>query len=293
MAVSALAGCGALPQAGAPTVTVTVSDDPDGQGAAGTDEEPTPAESPAPSATPWPTDAAREREAFEEGFSQVQTRLSGPASVALMPVGGGRSLQAGEKTNGYAWSIIKVPIALVALRERDTASVREDVVLALRDSDNDAAARLWDVAGESSGSGKAVQSLLREAGDDTTDALRGSRDGFGHIRWSVGDSAQFTAMLPCLEGAEPVLEEMANVGTNQHWGFANVPGARVKGGWGPVHERYLVRQIAVLPAAEGTAVASVIVDSPTFEQGQQDLDILADWAAGFAEGMGGSCREER
>lgn len=49
------------------------------------------------------------------GFSILSDTLDGAVGIALVPVGGGQSLVAGEWHSGAAWSTIKVPIAMAAL----------------------------------------------------------------------------------------------------------------------------------------------------------------------------------
>lgn len=229
---------------------------------------------------------------FADGFAEVQERLSGPAGIALVPVGGGQELLAGERTTGWAWSISKVPLALAALRESDGEAARTNAALALQASDNDAAAALWRGLGGGDAAAEAIEDVLREAGDPTDvpggpDA--GPRPGFGGTTWSLIDSADFTARLPCLPGAKRVLFNMRNVSEVQQWGFWRVPEAAVKGGWGPVDGGYLVRQVAVIPTADGEVAASALVYSPTLEQGERDLDAIAEWAATLTEPLGGRC----
>ncbi len=312
LAAALLVGCGAGGPLSARTVTVTVTSQPDSE-ASNPPESATPATQAAGGAavtdtqvasqgsgqasTPaavWPTAAAREAEAFAEGFASVQRRLSGPASVALVPVGGGRVLAAGELETGVAWSTSKVPLAIAALRASDSAQTRRDVTTAIRDSDNPASARLWAGLGLGERAAAKVEAVLREAGDRTTQVPAGrSRppySSFGQMQWSTPDAAGFAARLPCLAGSGPVVAHMRRVTDTQQWGFWHVDGAAVKGGWGPVDGGYLVRQVAIVPVAQGGSVgAALLVHAPTFEEATADLDVIAEWAAGFAEPMGAAC----
>ena len=308
MFTALLAGCGASSNAPAATVTVTVT----APGAA-TPETPgaTPGEgmavnpaadagatagAPTASVTPaaLPTAAAREARAFAEGFATVRKRLSGPASVALIPVGGGRLLAAGETDAPVAWSTSKVPLSIAALRLSRSAQTRKDVTDAIRDSDNPAAARLWTRLGGGEQASARMEAVLRDAGDTETQVPPGrSRppfSSFGQMAWRTPDAALFAANLSCIPDAGPVLAHMRRVTDTQQWGFWNVDGAAVKGGWGPIDDEYLVRQIAVVPVGGGGSVgAAISVLSPTFEQGTHDATVIAEWAAAFAEPMGATC----
>lgn len=305
-----LAGCGALTAAPVATVTVTVTA-PSSEGAEGTEGAENSPENPAvnPAAgtvanagataasatsSALPTAAAREAQAFAEGFETVRKRLSGPASVALIPVGGGRLLAAGETDAPVAWSTSKVPLAIAALRLSRSAQTRKDVTAALRDSDNPASARLWTRLGGGERASARMEAVLRDAGDTETQVPPGrSRppfSSFGQMAWRTRDAALFAANLSCIPDSGPVLAHMRRVTDTQQWGFWDVDGAAVKGGWGPVDDEYLVRQIAVVPVAGGGSVgAAIAVLAPTFEQGTSDATVIAEWAAAFAEPMGATC----
>lgn len=231
---------------------------------------------------------------FEGGFARIRPRLSGPAGVALVPVGGGQALTAGDLSTGVAWSTSKVPLAVAALRVDRSSSTRSAVEAAIRDSDNVSAERLWSVLGGGQRAASSVEAVLRDIGDGTTAVpsrrTRPPYTAFGQTQWSTELSARFAAHQPCLRDAAMVLDDMRRVSGSQRWGFWNLPGAAVKGGWGPVGHGYLVRQIAVVAAGDGQVGVGALVQSATFESGQRDLDIIADWARRFLPSMAGMCR---
>lgn len=304
LACGAFAGCAPQSEPSAGSVTVAPSQTPTGE--KGPEVKPTEPTSVAPRAslsssseTVDVTDRARDvapkpiTDAFAEGFSKVQSRLSGPASVTVVPVGGGSSLSTGDLTTGVAWSTSKVPLAIAAQRSNDSASVRRDVRIAIRNSDNSSAERLWAGLGGGEHAASAVEAVLSDAGDETTEVppvkTRPPYTAFGQTAWDTRQAATFAANLPCIRESSDVLAHMRSVGRNQQWGFWSIPGSAVKGGWGPVGNGYLVRQIAVVPAGDGYAGVAALVQARSFEAGQRDLDTIATITADYLKSMGGNC----
>lgn len=248
---------------------------------------------PTATAAPVKAGAGVDPQAFAAGFAAVQGRLSGPGGVALVSPGGAL-LIAGDATSGVAWSTAKVPVAIAALRAGSTGATTASVNAAIRDSDNAAAERLWTGLGGGARAAAAVEAVLRDGGDAATRVpstqLRPPYTVFGQTTWTLPRAAGFAARLPCVAGSAPVLADMRHVSGSQQWGFWRVPGAAVKGGWGPgPGGGYLVRQLAVVPTANGQVGVAALVQASSFEAGQRDLDAIAAWAAPFAAKMGGSC----
>ena len=223
----------------------------------------------------------------------MRPQLSGPASVALVPTGGGGVLAAGDAAIGVAWSTSKVPVAIAALRERPTAATLKDVGAAIRHSDNDAAERLWSGLGAGVQASAAVEAVLRDAGDRDTEVpaerIRPPYTAFGQTQWATPRAAAFASRLQCLRGAEPVLAGMRDVSGTQQWGFWSVDGAAVKGGWGPERGGYLVRQIAVVPGGSGSVGVAALVRATSFEAGQRDMNTIAKWVENYLDTLGGTC----
>lgn len=179
----------------------------------------------------------------------------------------------GAWTSGAAWSTIKVPLAVAALR----AGLREPVRSSIVHSDNEAAELLWSCLGD--GAARQVQSVLREAGDPTTVVesrrLRAEYTPFGQTSWSLVDQARFAAGLSGVADASPVVELMGQLCTEHRWGLA-AKGYAAKGGWGPGRNGdYLVRQFGVV-SDWGVALAVELHDAG-YDAGVEIVGKLADW----------------
>ncbi|WP_226345294.1 hypothetical protein [Agilicoccus flavus] len=219
--------------------------------------------------TPPPTTPpALTEQALSARFDRWRAAAGGSLALAWAPVGRPDAVRAlGSVTDQQSWSTIKVPVALAAVRAaggEPGEGVRRDLDLALTVSDNDAARRLWRSLGPTEQAARSVDAVLAQAGDATTRTARdGSSDvSFGLTRWSVPDAARFAAGLPCLAGVAPVWERMGRVDAAQRWGIGRVAGSHLKGGWGPSPHGYLMRQIGVVPLADGSAVAVAVATQP-------------------------------
>ena len=156
------------------------------------------------------------------------------------------TFNAGLKGDEPAWSTVKVPIAIAALR--DGASP-ELVDLAIKESDNDAAYALWSHVQWTEGdAGSAVKSLLKEY--DSTGEFA---EPFGYSTWLLEEQAKFGVHLPCIPEAEQVYDAMDDIVEWQDNGLDRLPHTRAKGGWGLSEEDngYTHRQIGVRET-EGT-----------------------------------------
>lgn len=208
----------------------------------------------------------------------------------------------GSLQSGSAWSTIKVPIALQVIDEAGgvdelTSAQRADITAAITQSDNEAAARLFDILVSNHGSveaaSQALTDLLREAGDEETVVStepRGEYSSYGQTEWSL--QAQQTFMGALLNGCigdaggrDFVLTKMSEV-VVESWGLAaaGVP-ALWKGGWGPgVEDGYLVRQMGKINV-DGTDYAvtiAAIADDGSFEGGQAATTEVAKWLVDHA-----------
>jgi hypothetical protein len=203
-----------------------------------------------------------------------------PATVGIaIASADGRTQSFGTWTSGVAWSTIKVPLAVAALR----AGVSAPVDPVITDSDNAAAEELWSQLGDRAA--PLVQAVLREAGDPATIVesrrLRAEYTPFGQTRWSLIDQARFAAGLTQIADAARVVELMGSLCDDHGWGLA-AKGFAAKGGWGPgLGDDYLVRQFAIVPTTSGVVGVALAADVPGggYEAGIEVVDALADWVA--------------
>ncbi|MFC6010954.1 hypothetical protein [Nocardia lasii] len=216
-------------------------------------------------------------------FTQLQGKLPGQVGMALMPVGGGRMTVFGDWTTGSAWSTIKIPLAVAALRHDSGQSIFEMVRAAITVSDNDAAEGLWESLGDAPEAADAVQQILLEAGDAGTGkgATRTELDdtAFGGTEWSLANQVRFASRLPCLPQAEVVTTLMGEITEEQGWGLGLLDDSEFKGGWGPDDDTgiYTVRQFGLIPLGSGQLAVAIAAqaDSGLFEDTTALLDNLA------------------
>jgi hypothetical protein len=189
----------------------------------------------------------------------------------------------GSWTNGAAWSTIKVPLAIAALRI-DQAAAQDQMQQAISQSDNVAADYLWNMLGDPNTAAAAIDTVLRDGGDLSTrvqsQQVHPPYSPYGQTDWPADQAAVFAFQLPCITGAAPVLEQMRNLGGNQQWGLPPYADVAAKGGWGPDYDGgYLVRQLALVTndrGAFGVALAAKPSDG-SFETGKAMLDQIGPW----------------
>lgn len=194
---------------------------------------------------------------MQVAVDHVLAQYGGEAEIAFFD--GTQAQSVGLVPDAPAWSTMKVPVAVAALR-RDPGLI-DTVRAAITVSDNQAAEQLWASLGTPEEAGRATGAVLAEAGVHVAVQPSVTRAGFssyGQTRWTPADQARFAAALPCLAGAEPVLAAMGQIAPGQDYGLGSSPGARYKGGWGPDPDgRYVVRQFGLLPAVDGQGVSAV------------------------------------
>lgn len=197
-----------------------------------------------------------------------------PARVGVALANGTSVRSFGWWSTGVAWSTIKVPLAIAALRDHPSAA-EPLVAKTITESDNPASEQLWSLLGEPAQAARRVQAVLAECGDPGTVVesrrLRAPYTAFGQTRWSLDRQARFAAGLDDAF----VLDLMRSLVPRQRWGLA-AEGVAAKGGWGPgVENGYLVRQFGVIvPGQLGAALAA---DAATFEDGVAALGRLTEW----------------
>jgi hypothetical protein len=234
---------------------------------------------------PAPSSAAPPAaDTLQASFDQMAKTLpAGDVGIAVS--GGAQPRSFGSWSTGTAWSTIKVPLAIAALR-KDSHLDQSLIVRAIVDSDNDAAEQMWATLGTPAEAAKAVQAVLAQGGDTTTTVqsqrVRPQFTAFGQTDWPQEQQARFAFALPCLDAASaaPVIAQMHHLDGEQQWGLAVLTSAAAKGGWGPQSDGgYLVRQLAVVTNESGTAGVALAAKPADgkFATGTAMLDTLGQW----------------
>lgn len=231
---------------------------------------------PAPTTTPEPG----EQVSLQPLIDAAVATYGGTAGVAVSD--GTAEVSAGDETAYPAWSTIKVPIAIAALRQ--DPAVQPSAAAAIQHSDNDAAETLWAALPVG-----AADAVLAEGGSPVpvnTEVLVPEFSTFGQTAWSPTQQARFAANLPCIAGASEVLALMGQVDPSQAYGLGQLPGARFKGGWGPDPAgAYVVRQLGLAtgPAGDVAVALTAKPASGTYADGQA---MATQIARGLAEQLG-------
>jgi hypothetical protein len=224
--------------------------------------------------------------ALETSFEQLSASV--PAEVGVAIARPDRTYSLGRWWSGVAWSTIKVPLAIAALRT-DWARAKDLAVKAITESDNPASEQLWAGLGDPSDAALIVQGVIAEAGDDATVVesrrLRRGYTAFGQTQWTLQHQARFAAELPTIPGAADVIDLMQNLTAAQQWGLA-AKGIAAKGGWGPgIDGGYLVRQFGIMPTPSGQWGVALAAEAQAFEAGVEVINALADWLVSRLPGL--------
>lgn len=226
--------------------------------------------------------------ALEASFERLSAAV--PANIGLSIARLDRTFSLGGWASGVAWSTIKVPLAIAALRH-DRRRAQDLIVKAITESDNGASERLWSLLGEPADAAREVQGIISEGGDSATVVesrrLRRGFTAFGQTRWALQRQAEFAALLPSIPDAADVIDLMRRLTPGQRWGLA-ANGFAAKGGWGPGEDgEYLVRQFGILPTPSGqwgVALAAEAHDG-AFETGTAAVNTLTDWLVSRLPGL--------
>ncbi|OBB11982.1 hypothetical protein A5761_02390 [Mycolicibacterium setense] len=217
-------------------------------------------------------------------FAQLETQLHAVAGIALSGVGPGHEpVSVGQWQSGPAWSTIKVPLIIAALREEVPPQITDAMTAAITESDNAAAESIWESLGTPSEAARKVEAVLRQTGDPTVVQAQRVRPEFsasGQTDWPLTDQVRFTSAAVCDTENDPVFDLMGRVEQDQRWGIGTVVDSRFKGGWGPSPTGgYLVRQIGVLttPAGMVAVAMAALPFSGKFEDGTAALTTMTDW----------------
>jgi hypothetical protein len=215
-------------------------------------------------------------------FAGLQDGMNAQIGIVLTPVGAAeKPVELGGWKSGPAWSTIKVPMIMAALRE--TGRITAAMTAAITASDNQAAEAVWESLGDPTTAARKVEAILRAAGDNTvveSVRIRPEFTAFGQTDWSLTDQARFLSVAACDSRNEPVLTLMGQVIAEQRWGIGTIPGTRFKGGWGPsLTGHYLVRQFGLVKTPGGVSVVAVAADpaSGSFDEGVADLTKIGQW----------------
>lgn len=151
-------------------------------------------------------------------------------------------VQVGLSGNSWAWSTIKVPVAVVA--DREGVATEELIVASISSSDNDAAYYL----------SAAIDMDLGDLGHvPELEPLP------GETPWSLVEQARFAAELPCVDEIGTTWDAMGDIVEWQDYGLGQIPGTHFKGGWGQDTPRvYTLRQLGAVPVDGGTVGIAVI-----------------------------------
>lgn len=217
---------------------------------------------------------------LEASFDELAAAVPATIGIAIARPGPAEAYSLGRWSCGVAWSTIKVPLAIAALR-RDPVRAHELVVKAITQSDNQASEALWSQLGAPADAARQVQAVVDECGGTVTTVesqrIRPGFTAFGQTQWSLADQARFAANLASVPDAADVVALMSRLVADHRWGLA-AKGVAAKGGWGPgLREGYLVRQFAVVPTGSGHLGVALAAEARDFEGGIGVVNAMADW----------------
>jgi hypothetical protein len=236
--------------------------------------------------TPASTPPASPADSLVAEFQEFADRLGAKVGVALTAVGDTATppVSLGGWPGGPAWSTIKVPLSIAALRGPPQIDVTDAMKAAIIRSDNAAADQVWQSLGAPDVAARKVEDVLRDAGAPATvpaERKRPEFSAFGQTDWSLTDQVRFLSWAKCNAAYEPIFDLMGRVESDQQWGLGVFDEWEIKGGWGPAEDgRYLVRQMGVITTPNGAQTAVAIAaepDSGSFGDGTQVLTRLANW----------------
>lgn len=225
------------------------------------------ASSAAPAASSAPASSSEPSAAAPAGDVQavLDRIVAEHGNVGIAVSDGTTTIEAGRTAPEAAWSTSKVPVLIAA--NRTGAADSQLVSSAITYSDNEAAKAAWAGLGEGTAAAQAAQSVIAEAGDTATQVqsqvTRPEFTAFGQTMWSVGNQAKFMAGVRCVEGAQPIIDVMGVADPAQAYGLRTLPGALMKGGWGPSPAgAYDVRQMGIAQLGGHDVAVALIASSP-------------------------------
>ncbi|MFV0493684.1 hypothetical protein [Mycobacterium sp.] len=218
-------------------------------------------------------------EAFVADFAALAARVPAAIGIAIAAPRHSSAHALGPWSAGVAWSTIKVPVAIAALRA-DRRRAEPLAIKAITESDNPASEELWALLGEPAKAARAVQSVITAAGDSLTvvesQRVRPGFTAFGQTVWPLDRQAIFAANLGAVPEAAPVIDLMLNLIPEHRWALA-AKGFAAKGGWGPdAGDGYLVRQWGIVPDGPTGLGVALAARADTFEAGIAVLDAMTE-----------------
>ncbi|QDZ42848.1 hypothetical protein [Corynebacterium sp. sy039] len=178
------------------------------------------------------------------------------------------------------WSTIKVPLVMAALHNNSGENNQQIVAWAqqaIRDSDNEAAQKLWESLGDPETAAAAVEAEIAQAASYAEVPALPPREGYssyGQSTWSLVDQVAYISHIP--RDAQ-VIALMGDIRVGGGYGLGTIPGAIYKSGWGPDEAgRYGVRQFGLIPHPDNPQQYSAVAlcaqaPSGTYEDAQQLL----------------------
>jgi hypothetical protein len=219
-------------------------------------------------------------------FARLEPTLHAVVGIEVSAVGAAQTpIRLGQWQSGPAWSTIKVPMAIAALREERPPVVTGAMAAAITESDNAAAESMWASLGDPITAAHKVDDVLRQAGDPTivqSQKVRPEFSASGQTEWALADQIRFISVAVCDSANDPIFALMGQIQPDQRWGMGTIPGSRFKGGWGPSETGgYLVRQMGVVASPNGTVAIALAAQpaSGKFEDGTAALTEMAGWLA--------------
>lgn len=207
------------------------------------------------------------------------------AGFAVVGHGYAEVVSGGDVTIGAAWSTIKVPLSIAALKRGGSTT---DVALAIEASQNPPADRLWDSLGTPSEAGRLTRAEIAAGGDTLTQVQTIQTyppySPYGQTTWSLVGQARFASSLPCRSDARSVYADMGHIDRIDQVGFgatAMAGQARYKIGWGPAappEQGSYARELAAVDLGGGRLYGvALIAHESTLARAQADLTDLAAW----------------
>ncbi|OBF61367.1 hypothetical protein A5787_17685 [Mycobacterium sp. 852002-50816_SCH5313054-b] len=217
---------------------------------------------------------------LEASFQELAAAVPATIGIAVARPDVAAALSLGRWSSGVAWSTIKVPLAIAALR-RDPARAHDLVVKAITESSNEAAERLWSQLGDPARAALRVQAVVHDCGDAATvvesQRIRPPFTAFGQTQWPLDRQARFAAGLPGIGDAATVIDLMRRLTPDQRWGLA-AKGIAAKAGWGPgLADDYLVRQVGIVPTESAYVGVALAAEARAFDAGVEVINAMTDW----------------
>ncbi|MDR3157183.1 MAG: hypothetical protein LBT69_04645 [Lactobacillales bacterium] len=212
---------------------------------------------------------------LNEVVKGLEEKHSQPLGICLkISIPGSKKIviyQSGKWQQGYAWSTIKVPVAIAALLKNDSSENRELACSSICQSDNFASFKLLNslqpetVGGLRPVAMQSVETIIRAAGDQKTMM---DQEYSGLTLWSLEDAATFMLGLQNFDhdAARFVRDLMMNIDSKHCFGLGQIHGMMFKTGWGEVlaegsddnYTGYDCRQMGYLALSNGGGISIAI-----------------------------------